>query len=103
MKLLHTSDRHFGIGFHGVDVTADQEFFIDRICDIIDANGVDAALIAGDVFDRSNAGTEAISLYDKAVTRLVPDKKVKVLIVAGNHDGAARLASCRRLLAASGL
>lgn len=40
MKLLHTSDRHFGIGFHGVDVTADQEFFIDRICDIIDANGV---------------------------------------------------------------
>lgn len=103
MKILHTSDWHFGIGFNGIDVTADQEFFIDRICDIIDGYGVDAVLIAGDIFDRSNAGAEAVVLYDKAVTRLVLEKKVKVFLVAGNHDGAARLASCRKLLAEGGL
>ena len=51
--------------------------------------------------DRSNA--DAIALYNEAMTQLCIEKKVPVLVCAGNHDGAARLASCGALLEKAGL
>ena len=52
MILLHTSDWHLGAIDCERSLLADQEFFIDEICRIIERERVDAVLIAGDVYDR---------------------------------------------------
>ena len=103
MKLLHTSDWHLGAAENDRALRDDQLFFIDGICRIVEAEKVDAVLIAGDVFDRSVAPAEAIRLYDLAVTRLCRELGTAVLLIAGNHDSAERLASCGELLSAAGL
>lgn len=103
MKLLHTSDWHLGMAFRGRDIREDQEYFIEQIKDIISREQVEAVLLAGDVFDRSVASASAIALYDKAMTDICVTLGVPVLLVAGNHDGAERLASCSVLLQKAGL
>ena len=103
MKILHTSDWHLGITFNGVNITSDQEFFINQICEILENEEIDALIIAGDVFDKSVASYIALELYDRAVTRICGEMKVPTFIVAGNHDGASRLASCSNLLEKTGL
>ncbi|MBO5994953.1 MAG: exonuclease subunit SbcD, partial [Firmicutes bacterium] len=103
MILLHTSDWHLGASERNRGLKEDQRFFIDEICKIIKKENVDAVLIAGDVYDRSLASSEAIKLYDYAMTAICKDLNRQVLIIAGNHDSAERLASCSSLLAEVGL
>ena len=103
MKILHTSDWHLGMLINGVDISEDQRFFIDQIREIVRDEGIDVVLIAGDVFDRANVSGDAIKLYDDAVTGLCSGDGAKTVVIAGNHDGAERLAQCSRLLADSGL
>ena len=103
MKILHTSDWHLGAAEGNRSLAEDQRFFIDAICFSVRTQGVEAVLLAGDVFDRSMASAEAIGLYDYAMTRLCRELKVPVLVIAGNHDGAERLASCAELLSEAGL
>lgn len=103
MKLLHTSDWHLGIGFRGASASDDQRYFIEQIKRIITEHGVDAVLIAGDIFDRSIASAEAVTLYDEAVTSIRVGTGAKLFIIAGNHDGAQRLSQCGKLLEAAGL
>ena len=103
MKLLHTSDWHLGSTEIDRSLHDDQVFFIDQICRIIQEEQVDAVMIAGDVYDRSVASADAMALYDGAVTRICKELRVPVLVIAGNHDGAERLANCSELLSAAGL
>ena len=103
MKILHTSDWHLGITFRGRSAEEDQWHFIDQICDILTSRKIDAMILAGDVFDRSIASTEAISLYDRVMTRIAGELRVPVLCIAGNHDSAERLSQCSELLRRSGL
>ena len=103
MQLLHTSDWHLGAMEGDRPLLEDQRFFIDQICRIIEAEGVGAVLVAGDVYDRSVASADAIRLYDYAVTRICRELGVPVLMIAGNHDSAERLANCSELLSSAGL
>ena len=103
MKLLHTSDWHLGASERTGSLKEDQIFFIDEICKIIKEEDIDAVLIAGDVYDRSVASAEAIRLYDYAMTAICKDLGRQVLIIAGNHDSAERLASLSSLLSEVGL
>ena len=103
MKLLHTSDWHLGMTDCERSLLEDQRFFIDEICKIVEAEQIDAVLIAGDIYDRSVPSGEAIRLYDYAVTRICKDLHIPILMIAGNHDSAERLSNCSELLAASGL
>ena len=103
MIFLHTSDWHLGATGGEQDLSEDQKFFIDAICGIVQARKVDAVLLAGDVYDRSVPPASAIALYDYAMARLCGELGVKVLTIAGNHDSAARLGSCARLLDKAGL
>lgn len=103
MKLLHTSDWHLG-AMDGVrSLGEDQKFFAKQIAEIVKEKQVDAVMIAGDVYDRSVAAAEAVKLYDGAMTALCKELGVPVLLIAGNHDSAERLATCSTLLASSGL
>ena len=103
MKFLHTSDWHLGAMEGNYSLKEDQQFFIDAICNIAEQEQVDAVLIAGDVYDRSVASADAISLYDAAMSRLCKQLRKQVLIIAGNHDSAERLAACGELLSMAGL
>jgi len=104
MKILHTSDWHLGISATtGMTLEEDQRFFINEIKKIIEEKNVEAVLIAGDIFDRSIASPAALKLYDETMKMLCADMGVKVLLIAGNHDGAERISSCRDLLETSGL
>lgn len=98
MKILHTSDWHLGLTENERSLIDDQRFFIDEICRIIEEKEIDAVIIAGDIYDRPISSAEAIKLYDYAMTCICGDLGVPVLAIAGNHDSAERLASCRGLL-----
>lgn len=103
MKLLHTSDWHFGMPVGTGSYAADQRHFLERLYEIVRREGVEAVLLAGDVYDSSVANAEAIGLYNEAVTKLCMELSCKLIVIAGNHDSAARLASCRELLKGAGL
>lgn len=103
MKLLHTSDWHLGISLRAQNLGEDQKYFLEQIVEIAEREKVDAVAVAGDVFDRGIASVEAIALYDWVMKELCANKKIPTLVIAGNHDGAERLASCNTLLSASGL
>ncbi len=103
MRLLHTSDWHLGMTDSNISLYDDQKYFIDEICRLITEEKIDAVMIAGDVYDRSIASSEAVKLYDYAMTRICAELKTPVLEVAGNHDSAERLSTCGELLKASGL
>lgn len=103
MRILHTSDWHIGKNDGEQSLLDDQRFFIDSICSIAEKEKVDAVIIAGDVYDRQIASSEAVNLYDYAMTKLCKDLKKKAIIVAGNHDSAERLSTCSDLLSVAGL
>jgi len=103
MKLIHTSDWHFGMPLGTGSYRQDQRYFLQQLYDLIRREQVEAVLLSGDVYDSSVVGAEAISLYNEAMTVLCRDLGVTVVMIAGNHDSAARLSSCRELLRASGL
>lgn len=103
MKIIHTSDWHLGISLHNASLIEEQKSFIDFLLNVVKEKNIDAVMVAGDIFDHSVSSAEAISLYNDAVTKLCKEVGVPVIICAGNHDGAARLASCSELLKKSGL
>ena len=103
MKLIHTSDWHFGMPLGTGSYREDQRFFLQQLYDVIRREQAEAVLISGDVYDSSVVSAEAISLYNEAMTVLCRDLGVTVVMIAGNHDSAARLSACRELLRSSGL
>ena len=103
MKLIHTSDWHFGMNLGTGSYAQDQRYFLERLYDLIRQEQVEALLLAGDIFDSSVVNAEAIGLYNEAMTKLCLELKIPVIAIAGNHDSAARLSSCRELLKGAGL
>lgn len=103
MKLIHTSDWHFGMNLGTGSYAEDQRFFLDRLYELIERERIEGILLAGDIYDSSVVSADAIELYNEAMTRLCLTLGVKVIAIAGNHDSAARLASCRALLKGAGL
>lgn len=103
MKILHTSDWHLGISVHGVSMLAEQRHFANELIKIIKENNIDAVIVSGDIFDSTVASGEAIGLYNDIATSVCRDLNVKLIVIAGNHDGAARLSSMHKLLEKSGL
>lgn len=103
MKLLHTADWHLGRILYGRSLIEDQRHFIDHfLFPLIDAEKPDGVLLSGDIFDRQIAPVEAIRLFDDFVTRLCLDRRVPLIAIAGNHDGADRLGLGARLFRSAG-
>lgn len=103
MKILHTSDWHLGMSAGVRSLEADQRFFFQQLYEIIEKENIDIILCAGDVYDSSVSNADAIALYNEVTTKICSELGKKLIIIAGNHDGAARLASCRELLKEAGL
>lgn len=102
MKLLHTGDLHLGKKVHELSMIEDQKYILNQIFEIAVKERVDALLIAGDVYDRSVPPTEAVSLLDEFLTRLIM-AEIPVIMISGNHDSPERVAFAERILEKRGL
>lgn len=101
MRLLHTADWHLGHTLRDHERTAEHAHFLRWLVDTVVERRVDALLIAGDVFDAANPPPPALRLWFQFLgdlKRRAP--AVQVVVIAGNHDSAARLEAPRELLAA---
>jgi DNA repair protein SbcD/Mre11 len=92
MRILHTSDWHLGRSFGPVSLHADQQAFLDWLVELVVAERVDLVVVAGDLYDRAIPPTESVALLRDTLERLV-SHRVKVVAIAGNHDGPDRLAA----------
>ena len=77
---------------------AEHAALIDWLLEQVDAQAVDAVLIAGDIFDTGAPPSYARELYSQLVVRLHA-AGVALLLLGGNHDSVATLAESRALLA----
>ncbi|WP_277212652.1 exonuclease SbcCD subunit D [Isoptericola croceus] len=89
MRILHTSDWHLGRTLHGVDLIEHQAAYVDHLVELTRTEGVDAVLVAGDVYDRAIPPVDAVSLLSDAISRLA--EHAAVVVTPGNHDSAVRL------------
>ncbi|MFC8726294.1 exonuclease SbcCD subunit D [Streptomyces bacillaris] len=102
MKLLHTSDWHLGRSFHRVPLLGAQAAFLDHLVATVEARGVDAVLVSGDVYDRALPPLAAVELFDRALHRLAA-VGVPTVMISGNHDSARRLGVGAGLFERSGI
>ena len=102
MRLLHTSDWHLGRSFHGAPLLNEQVAALDAMVDIVRSEGVDAVLIAGDLYDRQIPPVDAVTVLSDALARL-RDAGATVIGISGNHDSAVRLRFGESLLAHAGV
>lgn len=104
MKFIHTADWHLGNIFHGHRRVDEHVHFFDWLLAQIEAHQPDALLVTGDVFDMANPSADAERAYYNFLSRasaLLPG--MNIIIIAGNHDSAARLEAPAALLADRGI
>jgi exonuclease SbcD len=102
VKFLHTSDWHLGRSFGPVSLLDDQRRFVQWFTDLAVAESVDLVVVAGDVYDRAVPPVEAIELFGEALT-VLRGAGIAVVVIAGNHDSAERVAVYEGLVASSGI
>ena len=103
MLLLHTSDWHIGMPVGNSSYREDQLFFVDELVRVIREEHVGAVILAGDVYDSGKVSGEAIEIWNRAATGVCLDCGIPMIVIAGNHDSADRLAACSELLKKSRL
>jgi len=91
MKILHTSDWHIGQALYNKRRHEEHGAFLAWLKDTIVARGIDALVVAGDVFDTGAPGGGAQKLYYDFLTSLLGTCCKTVVVVAGNHDSPAML------------
>ena len=102
MKLMHLSDLHLGKRVNEFPMLEDQQYILTKIINIVDEEKPDGVMIAGDIFDKSIPGEEAVQLWDDFLNRLV-QRNIKVFIISGNHDSAVRVSEYNRLIRTAGV
>lgn len=102
MKFVHLSDLHLGKRVNEFSMIEDQKYILTKIINIIDDEGPDGILIAGDVYDRSVPSEEAMVMWDDFLKR-ISDRKIPVFVISGNHDSAIRLAEHSQLVKNAGI
>ena len=103
MILLHTSDWHIGMPVGNSSYREDQLFFVDELIRVVQEEHVGAVLVAGDVYDSGKVSGEAIDIWNRAATKVCKGCGIPLIVIAGNHDSADRLATCSELLKESQL
>lgn len=110
MRIIHTADWHLGQTFYEFDRTSEHSAFLEWLLKVLEGNATacgtqadqpnaDVLLIAGDVFDTANPSAESQRMYYKFLADAY--KRIhglKTVIIAGNHDSAARLEAPSALL-----
>jgi exonuclease SbcD len=96
VRILHTSDWHVGRRIRGRDRSEEHRAVLEELIEIAVSSEVDLTVVAGDLFDASSP----TALSEEIVWRALLDlaEVSPVVVVAGNHDSAARLDAVAPLL-----
>ncbi|MEL0629051.1 exonuclease subunit SbcD [Psychromonas aquatilis] len=100
MKILHTSDWHLGQYFMMKTRENEHQAFLSWLIDLVNAQQVDAVIVAGDIFDSASPASYARKLYADFVVQLQQSFCSQLVIVSGNHDSVAVLNESKSLLSA---
>jgi exonuclease SbcD len=102
MRLLHTSDWHVGKAIRGRSRAVEHQAVLAEIAAVAERESVDLVVVAGDLFDTAAPTPEAERIVYRALLDLAAGGR-PVVVVAGNHDSAQRLAAVAPLSQASGI
>jgi exonuclease SbcD len=103
MRVLHVSDLHLGRELLGVSRQREHEALVAELVALAEARAVDLTVVAGDVFDTVNPPAWAEDAFYALVDGLAAGGRRAVVVVAGNHDNAVRLAAAQPLAARAGI
>ena len=92
MKILHTSDWHLGRSFGSVSLHDAQTQFCEWLLEVAVSEKVELLVVAGDLYDRSIPPQESVVLWRETLTAF-HKAGITVVAIAGNHDGADRVAA----------
>lgn len=102
MKLLHTSDWHIGKTLRGRSRLDEQRQVLRELVQMARDNGVDAVLVAGDLFDTAAPSAAATDMVVKALLGF-RSTAAEVIVIGGNHDNQLQLDAQRLLYGAAGI
>jgi exonuclease SbcD len=102
MRILHTSDWHVGKSVRGHSRADEHRAVLAEMTELADREEVDLVLVVGDLFDTAAPTAEAEAIVYSALLALAGGHR-PVVVVAGNHDNARRLAAVAPLLALGGV
>jgi DNA repair protein SbcD/Mre11 len=102
VRLLHTSDWHVGKAIRGRSRADEHRAVLAEVAAVADREDADLVLVAGDLFDTATPTGESEQIVYRALLDLATGGR-PVVVIAGNHDSAARLAAVAPLSAASGI
>lgn len=98
MKLLHTSDWHLGQKFISRDREEEHRLALDWLVKVIENEGVELLIVAGDIFDIGSPPNSARALYYNFLKRIYRTGCRHVVITGGNHDSPQMLDAPKELL-----
>jgi DNA repair protein SbcD/Mre11 len=102
MRLLHTADWHVGKTIRGRSRLDEFSDALSQVVGIAIDEGVDAVLLAGDVYDHRAPSPESDGLVFDALVAL-HQAEIPVVAIPGNHDSPIRLEALGKLLQAIGV
>ena len=102
MKLLHISDLHLGKRLGEFRLLEEQAALLDWVLYTAAEQHADGILLAGDIYDRSVPPVEAVTLFDRFLTRLT-EMGIPLFAISGNHDSPERISFGSRLFEESGI
>jgi exonuclease SbcD len=99
MRIVHTADWHLGHLLHDWPRRHEHRRFLAWLLDRLEEEKADALIVAGDVFETANPPVDAQrDFYEFLRDAQARCPRLTILVVAGNHDSAARLEATDPLL-----
>ena len=97
MKFLHTADLHLGRRLNDLPLLDDQKMLMQQIADIAVSENADGIIIAGDVYNKSVPGSDAMMVLDGFLTQMA-EKNIHIYMISGNHDSGERISYFSQLI-----
>ena len=99
MRIIHTADWHIGQTFFDYDRKMEHLTFFEWLKNQVRELNIDLLLVAGDVFDSPNPSAASQKMYYHFLRDATTENpELQIIIIAGNHDSAARLEAPNPLL-----
>ncbi len=101
VKILHTSDWHLGRTLYRRSRQREFELFLDWLAGLVESRGIDALIVAGDIFDTTTPSNASQKLYYQFLHRISLSSQSPcrhIIIVGGNHDSPSFLDAPKDLL-----
>ena len=98
MKILHIGDIHLGRAREGISRNPELKKVLASLVEMVKEESIEAALLAGDIFDNGSPSNESLALYFNFLNELQEAGCRQVVVIAGNHDSRAFLAAPQEVL-----